>query len=354
MSLDTISEARRQIDICNACRYCEGFCSVFPAINRERVFPDGDITQLANLCHNCQGCYHACQYTAPHEFDLNLPRILAEVRNESWQDHAFPAPFARLFHRSGVAVSLALALGVAVLFWLIQNYTPEGGTGFYAVLSHNLMVALFAPAFLAPLAVIAISLHRYWRTIGGTRLRWRHIVDAFHSAAQMKNLAGGHGEGCNFEDEDRFSNARRYAHQATMYGFLLCFAATASGTILHYGFDMHAPYGLFSLPKLFGIPGGILLSLGTLELLRLKLKSNKTLTDARNWGGEVGFVVLLHLVSTSGLALYAFGATAALSVLLALHLGLVLAFFVLTPYSKMMHGFFRLAALMRDAQKKEG
>lgn len=49
---EAVQEARRQIEICNACRYCEGYCSVFPAINRQRAFADGDITQLANLCQN--------------------------------------------------------------------------------------------------------------------------------------------------------------------------------------------------------------------------------------------------------------------------------------------------------------
>lgn len=352
MSNDTLAEARRQIDICNACRYCEGFCSVFPAINRERVFPDEDITQLANLCHNCQGCYYACQYTQPHEFALNLPKILAEVRSDSWQNNAFPAPFARAFQRSGTAIALALALSIAVLFWIVQTFRPETGEGFYAALSHAAMVAIFVPAFLAPVIIIALSLRRYWHSIGGGQLRISDAIEGFASAAKMRNLSGGHGEGCNFEDEDRFSNARRYAHQATMYGFLLCFASTALGTVMHYGFDLEAPYGLFSLPKLFGIPGGLLLSLGTFELGRLKLKSNRDLTDARSWGGDMGFIVLLHLVSTTGLLLYALGGNALMSGLLALHLGLVLSFFLLTPYSKMMHGFFRLASLMRDAQKK--
>lgn len=81
-----IEEAKRQVDICNACRYCESFCSVFPAISRERQFANGDITQLANLCHNCRGCYYACQYTEPHEFKINIPKVLAEVRQESWQE----------------------------------------------------------------------------------------------------------------------------------------------------------------------------------------------------------------------------------------------------------------------------
>ena len=33
-ALSATEEARRQIEICNACRYCEGFCSVFPAMTR--------------------------------------------------------------------------------------------------------------------------------------------------------------------------------------------------------------------------------------------------------------------------------------------------------------------------------
>ena len=31
---DTIGAARRNMEICNACRYCEGFCAVFAALDR--------------------------------------------------------------------------------------------------------------------------------------------------------------------------------------------------------------------------------------------------------------------------------------------------------------------------------
>ena len=41
------------MEICNACRYCEGFCPVFPAMEQRRAFSDGDLGYLANLCHNC-------------------------------------------------------------------------------------------------------------------------------------------------------------------------------------------------------------------------------------------------------------------------------------------------------------
>lgn len=344
MSPDPITEARRQIEICNACRYCEGYCDVFPEIHAQRTWSDGDITHLANLCHNCRGCYYACQYTAPHEFGLNLPGILTQVRHDSWISHAWPRGLARLFQRSGVALAGTLTLTFALFFRLATALRPETGEGFYALMSHGLMVATFAPAFLLPLIAIAISLSTYWHEAGGT-LSLRGAISGARRAGTLKNLAGGHGEGCNFEDEDRFSNTRRRAHQAVVYGFLLSFAATVSGTILHYGFDLPAPYGLFSLPKLLGLPGGLLLCLGTFELARLKLKANPDLGAPQHWNGEMAFVLLLFAISATGLALYAATGTTWVSLLLPLHLGSVLTFFLTMPYTKMVHGFYRLAAL---------
>ena len=354
MHIDFIAEARRQSEICNACRYCEGYCSVFPALHRERAFSDGDITQLANLCHNCRGCYYACQYTAPHEFDLNLPQALANVRQDSWKAHAWPARFAHVFDRNGVAMTGLLVLGFGLIFELAQGMRPASGEGFYAYLSHGLMVAIFAPAFLLPLLTIAISLRGYWTTVGGGRLRWTDLRGAFALAAQMKNLKGGHGDGCNFEDEDRFSHARRHFHQAVLYGFLMCFAATSSGTVLHYVFGLEAPYSFVSIPKLLGVPGGILLCIGTAGLAWLKTKADPELGASGAWGGEMAFVLLLFSVSATGLALYAATGSGAVGWLLPLHLATVLTFFLLTPYSKMAHGFYRLAALTRENAKQRG
>lgn len=352
MQTDFIAEARRQAEICNACRYCEGYCSVFPALHRERAFADGDITQLANLCHNCRGCYYACQYTAPHEFALNLPRALAEVRQESWKQHAWPARFAGLFERSGVLMAAGLVLGFAVIFALAQALRPDGGAGFYAYMSHGLMVAIFTPAFLLPLLALALSLASYWKTVAAPRPALADLLSACRSAARMKNLEGGHGDGCNFEDEDRFSQARRHSHQATLWGFVLCFAATASATVMHYGFALAAPYQVFSLPKLLGLSGGVLLCIGTAGLTWLKTRANPDLGAPSAWGGEMAFVLLLFVTGASGLALYAATGTAAVGLLLPFHLGAVLTFFLLTPYSKMAHGFYRMAALMVEAGKQ--
>ena len=352
MQTDLLNEARRQAEICNACRYCEGYCSVFPALHRERAFSDGNLTQLANLCHNCRGCYYACQYTAPHEFELNLPKALAEVRRASWEDYAWPAPAGRAFQRSGVALAGATVIGFALLFFAIRVFGSAEGEGFYAALSHGAMVAIFLPAFLFPVVSLGVSLRRYWQATGEGAFGLSHMLGAFGSAAKMKNLAGGHGDGCNFEDEDRFSHARRLAHQAVMYGFLLCFLSTASGTVLHYLFGAPAPYGFWSWPKLFGVPGGLLMVVGTLWLAALKLRADRDLGDPSAWGGEMAFVLLLFLVAASGLALYWLGGTALMPLLLAVHLGAVLSFFLLSPFTKMAHGFYRLAALLREAAIK--
>ena len=66
----------------------------------------------------------------------------------------------------------------------------------------------------------------------------------------------------------------------------------------------------------------------------------------------MAFILLLFSVSFSGLALYAATGTTAVSWLLPLHLGFVLAFFLTAPYSKMAHGFYRLAALLREAESR--
>ena len=65
-----------------------------------------------------------------------------------------------------------------------------------------------------------------------------------------------------------------------------------------------------------------------------------------------GFIALLFLVSASGLALLALRETSSLGLMLAIHLGLVMAFFLTMPYSKFAHGIFRSAALLKPAIEK--
>ena len=47
-----VAEAQRVLAICNACRYCEGYCAVFPAMAARREFEKADLTHLANPAGN--------------------------------------------------------------------------------------------------------------------------------------------------------------------------------------------------------------------------------------------------------------------------------------------------------------
>ncbi len=350
MQDDLFKEASRQAEICNACRYCESYCSVFPELHKLREFNKMDITYFANLCHNCRGCYYACQYTTPHEFNINIPQIFAQVRHKSWQDYAWPRKFATLFYKSGVLISLISIISLC-FFSALLNLLPQGeGEGFYRIISHNILILIFIPASLFPFISLSISLRAFWRDIGGGKITLKQLKNTFMAISRMHDLASGHGEGCNFEDEDRFSHSRRYAHQAIMYGFLLCFASTSSATILHYFFDIKAPYGLFSIPKLFGIPGGILLVFGCIWMLLLKFKSDQKLGDTKAWGSEYAFVILLGIVGLSGLLLYLLGNTIFMPSMLSIHLSSVLTFFILTPYSKMVHAFYRVLSILKEKE----
>ncbi|MGI9628774.1 MAG: tricarballylate utilization protein TcuB, partial [Longimicrobiales bacterium] len=101
-------EARRLMTICNACRYCEGLCAVFPAMERLSVFEDTDLRYPANVCHDCRACFYACQFAPPHEFGVNVPRAFAELRRETYARHARPAVVGRAYARNGLVVALTV------------------------------------------------------------------------------------------------------------------------------------------------------------------------------------------------------------------------------------------------------
>ena len=81
---DLVKDGARQMTICNACRYCEGYCAVFPAMEQRRIFTKADLTYLANLCFDCRDCYYACQYAPPHEFGVNIPKLMSGLRADTW------------------------------------------------------------------------------------------------------------------------------------------------------------------------------------------------------------------------------------------------------------------------------
>ncbi len=357
---DAIAEAERVMIICNACRYCEGHCAVFPAMELRTLFTPPDLRYLANLCHGCGSCYHHCQYAPPHEFAVNVPATFAELREESYRRYAWPGGLSFLFRRNGVTVGLAAAACIAFVGALVwarvgrEALFSRHAGAFYAIVPRDLLVGLFGAAAAFGAAVLAAGVLRFWRDAGEGGIRRLAAPGALWSAARdaltLRYLGGG-GDGCTYPGEAP-SHARRWFHHLTFHGFLLCFASTAVAALYESFLGWQAPYELASLPVALGTAGGVGLLAGPAGLLWLKARSDPGPNDRRRFGMDVGFLVLLFLSSATGLLLLALRETRAMGTLLAVHLALVLALFVTMPYGKFVHAVYRLAALVRYALER--
>ena len=354
-------EVARVMQICNACRYCEGFCAVFPAMTRRLEFGTADVHYLANLCHNCGACLHACQYAPPHEFAVNVPKAMASVRVKTYSDYAWPSAFGALYKRNGLTVAIALACSLAVFLVMIVAaqgrlfHEPMAGN-FYAIFPHNFLALFFGSAFGFSLLALGIGVTRFWQLAPPARDTKNRtssgaLPEAVANALSLKYLDGGHGEGCN-DENDQPTHWRRRFHHATFYGFMLCFASTSVATMYHYILGIHAPYPLTSLPVLLGTVGGLGLLIGPVGLFAMKLKRHPMHGDATQNTMDYGFIALLFLTSLTGLALMLWRDTGGLALLLAIHLGVVMALFLTMPYGKFAHGIFRGAALLKWAIEK--
>ena len=347
------TEAARVLTICNACRYCDGFCAVFPAMTRRLAFGKADVNFLANLCHNCGACLHACQYAPPHEFAVNVPQAMAKVRLDTYTEYAWPSALGALYKRNGLTLSLALAAGLAVFLVLaaamqgsLWQSVPQGN--FFAIFPHNLMVAMFGPVFLFAIAALTVGARNFWREERPGPSSSTAVAEAMSHALRLTYLDGGHGDGCNDED-DRFTQRRRLFHHFAFYGFLLCFAATIVATLYHYVFGWIAPYSFTSLPKLLGTVGGAALVIGTCGLFWLNVRRHPLAQDIAQRPMDRGFIALLFVTAVTGLVLMLVRSTQALPVALSVHLGAVMALFLTLPYSKFAHGVYRSAALLKWA-----
>ncbi|QOZ30932.1 tricarballylate utilization 4Fe-4S protein TcuB [Bradyrhizobium sp. CCBAU 53421] len=357
-----LQEADRLMTVCNSCRYCEGLCAVFPAMEMRRAFSDGDLNYLANLCHACGACYTDCQFSPPHEFNVNVPKTLAVARAESYAAYAWPRAFAGAFARNGLVISLIAALSVAAFIFGFAAVNDRGvltgihtGPGaFYKLMPHNAMALLFGAALLYAILALVMGVRAFWRDIGepvGMTTDAKSLLQAVRDAGELRYLDGG-GVGC-FNEDDHPTDRRKLYHHFTFYGFALCFAATCVGTLYHYLLAREAPYSWWDLPVVLGTLGGIGLVVGPIGLLSEKWKRDRVLVDEQAMGMDTAFILMLFLTSISGLALLLWREAAAMGPLLALHLGVVFALFITMPYGKFVHGIYRFVALVRYARERQ-
>ena len=347
-------EALRVLNVCNACRYCEGLCATFQSLSQKQNIVMQDLNQLANLCHNCTACYHDCQYTPPHDLNINVPATLTNIRHSSYQNYAWPQSFNRLFENNALMVffiTTASLIGILLLgTWAITPdtlfSTHTGPGAFYAVIPHNVMIAVASATFGFSMLALSVGAIKYWQENRSPhQVTIRNLHQAASDIAKLKHLDGGHGQGCSTKD-DAPSQQRRIFHQLTMWGFLLCFLSTSVATIYDYLLGLAAPYPIWQLPVVLGIVGGIGLLVGPLGLAYHKIVSDPNALPRSYFGMDYAFLAALFLVSFSGFVLLALRSTSFMGISLLIHLGFVLAFFLTIPYSKFVHSIYRTLALV--------
>lgn len=353
--LDIFQEANRQLTICNACRYCEGYCPVFRAIEVRRDFTKNDVFYLANLCHDCRACYYACMYTLPHEFAVNVPQVMSEVRLASYRHWSWPDVFGSAFTNASVGFGLACLAGGLVVVSSAIFVTParmfavhRGPGSFYKVFPYLAIVIPAVTLFVFSMVIWLVGSVRFWWESGkvpGQKTGTKALVRALCDALGLRNLNGG-GPGCPYPEE-KPSSVRRVYHSFVSWGFLSAFLSTTLAAIYQELFGWLPPYPLTSAPVVFGGIGGIAMILGTAGLLWFKFKSDSA--PAANGAASLDYIFLgtLGLASLSGMLTLAFRSTYAMGSLLTIHLGFVAAMFITAPYGKFVHFLYRILALVK-------
>ena len=357
--LDLYKEADRQLTICNACRYCEGYCAFFRALELRRDFTKGDAVYLAHLCHDCRACYYACMFSPPHEFAINIPRLTSDLRVDSYQQLSWPAMLARSFKQRGVGVALgALVAGVVIVVSLLlvrpdTLFSPHHGPGaFYAVIPY---VAMLIPAlvlFFYGIGVWVAGGARFWHGAGKPlSIQLKLLVQAAREAFALEYLQGG-GPGCYYP-QDQPSSVRRVYHSLVFWGFLSDLTSTTLAFIYQDFFHWLPPYPLSSAPVIFGTVGGVALIAGAAGLIWYKLRSDSAPAAEGLVSLDYIFLAILGLVSLTGLLTLALRGTWMMGTILVIHLALIAALFITAPYGKFVHFVYRYLALVRyDAEQK--
>jgi citrate/tricarballylate utilization protein len=352
--LDILQEANRQLTICNACRYCEGFCPVFQAIEIRHEFKRGDIFYLSNLCHDCRACYYACMFTPPHEFAVNIPQILSEARIESYQHWSWPKLFAIVFARRRAGVLLACLLAALIMVLSLAYAGPvffkahAGPGAFYEVIPYLAMVVPALGLLFYWLVIWINGGFRFWsdaRVEGRRSSGWSAVAKALSAALSLKHLGGG-GPGCSYPEE-RPSSTRRVFHSLVFWGFFADFISTTLAFVYQDFLGLLPPYSLTSGPVVFGSFGGMAIIIGTAGLIWIKARSDRAPAGKNAYSLDYEFLVILGLTALTGMGTLLLRATSAMGIILSIHLGFIAALFLTAPYGKFVHALYRPLALIQ-------
>jgi citrate/tricarballylate utilization protein len=302
-------------------------------------------------------------YSPPHEFSINIPQVMGEVRMASYRRWSWPSILAKCFANWKLGLTLAISstsfVVILSLLWTQPGklFTIHSGPGaFYQVIPYPAMVL---PGIILFLYVVAIWIRggvRFWSEAGPlmhkqgqgwNRAAW---LQACGDALRLNYLKGG-GPGCFYPKSDQ-SSARRIYHTLTFWGFLSDFASTVVAAVYQDFFHWWPPYSIYSAPVILGSVGVVMLVVGTSGLIWCKMQSDTRPAESVTLRADYLFLVNLQLTALSGTLVLGFRGTSALGSLLILHLALVATLLVSAPYGKFVHFVYRFLAIVRNRMEQ--
>ena len=343
MQPDIYAEASRQLQLCNACRYCEGYCAVWEALDRRNEIGRNDVLYFSSLCHDCGQCFTVCPFTEPHEYALNIPKVLGSVRLDSYSANIWPGFLNRLIEYPSVFTSIILALSMTsmFLFVLITKGTLTGRFTFPQVVSpfDYRLATLSIYAFVLVLWII--EGHRYWSEINHgykQKTGLSAILGGLSDAFGHENFKGG-GAGCTYPDS-KIRNFRLIFHPMVLFGFLIALVSIS----------FYPAFGL--LFRMVYLLGSAMMFFGSAGLMYGRTRSDRTGENPEMRKIDLPFTILLNLGGLTGIILVVFyGSGFDWSVFL-IHDALIFTLFLLAPFGKFIHPVFRILALIKNRTER--
>jgi citrate/tricarballylate utilization protein len=270
-------------------------------MTRRLEFGAADMHYLANLCHNCGACLHACQYAPPHEFAVNVPQAMARCAGQTYADYAWPPALGALYQRNGLTLSLALA-GRAGAVPAAGAW--RSGTLWGAPWRQFLRPVPAQPDGRPVCAGVRLrgagAGHRRAPASGANRAPGAAaagaVAEAVHDALRLRTWTAATARAATTRTTPGPTARRRAFTTLTFYGFLLCFASTSVATLYHYLFGWVAPYAYDQPAQAAGHVGGIAAG-GHGRAVAAEPRRHPLHGDPAQKPMDRGFIALLFLTS---------------------------------------------------------
>ena len=132
-SPDYLDEARlkqeleRVFDVCHGCRLCHDLCPSFGTVFKRIDEEDGDVKglkpadwkQITDECYQCKLCFPKCPYTPPHEWAIDVPRLLLRDKAARVKREGIPLQDAALGHTD--LIGTVASATAPVSNWALKN-----------------------------------------------------------------------------------------------------------------------------------------------------------------------------------------------------------------------------------------